>query len=426
MTVVCVAGSRRQARAVYKYVEAIIAGNQDFKRQVVRQTNDTLEFKNGTSIEVYPATHRIRGLTAVACVCDEIGTWNYQDDATLPDTEIISSVLRPALATTQGPLIAISSPHTRRGALWQAYRDHFGCEGDAILVARAESQVMNPRIDARWLARQFSLDPQAAAAEFGVTFRTDIETLFVAEAIRDCMDDARERAPRQEITYTAFCDPSGGAGDAMTLAIAHATGKQVWLDCLAEVEGRFVPAAVVARFAETLRRYGCYTLYGDAYGKEWVATAFREHGVEYRSPTRDGSEAKLSKSELYLELLPMINSRQAVLLNNARLERQLCLLERSAMGASGRERVDHPRGSHDDLANAAAGVLIMARQRGDLAPFHRLPAYGVGKSYDVLADAAENQRALAREEARLGRFSGPGHAPTFHGDDDRQQQAFGL
>ena len=88
MTVVCVAGSRRQARAVFKYVEAIIAGNSDFARQLTRKTSDTLEFRNGTAIEVYPATHRIRGVTAVAAICDEIATWNSQDDATLPDTEI--------------------------------------------------------------------------------------------------------------------------------------------------------------------------------------------------------------------------------------------------------------------------------------------------------------------------------------------------
>ena len=39
MTVVCVAGSRRQARAVFKYVEAIIAGNPDFARQLTRKTS---------------------------------------------------------------------------------------------------------------------------------------------------------------------------------------------------------------------------------------------------------------------------------------------------------------------------------------------------------------------------------------------------
>ncbi len=330
-------------------------------------------------------------------------------------------MLLPALATTQGPLIAISSPHTRKGALWEAYRDHFGREGDPVLVARAETQVMNPRISAAWIKRQFEKDPSAAAAEYGVTFRTDIETLFLAEAVRDCMDDARERAPQQEIIYTAFCDPSGGAGDAMTLGIAHATGKQVVLDCLVEVEGRFVPAAVVARFAETLRRYGIYELFGDSYGREWVASEFREHGIEYRSPTRAGSEAKLSKSELFLELLPMVNSRQAVLLNNERLERQLCLLERSVMGASGREKVDHPRGSHDDLANACAGVLVMARQRGVAVPAHRLQTHAIGTSYDSLATPEENLAALAREEQRSGYFTGPGWAPTWVGDDRTQQ-----
>ena len=112
-------------------------------------------------------------------------------------------MLLPALATTQGPLIAISSPHTRRGALWEAHRDHYEREGDPILVAKAETQVMNPRISASWLARQYEKDPAAAGAEYGVNFRTDIETLFLAEAVRDCMDKARERAPQSGIIYSA-------------------------------------------------------------------------------------------------------------------------------------------------------------------------------------------------------------------------------
>ncbi len=62
MTVVCVAGSRRQARAVFRYVEAIVTRNPDFARQLTRRTTDTLEFRNGIAIEVYPASHRIRGL----------------------------------------------------------------------------------------------------------------------------------------------------------------------------------------------------------------------------------------------------------------------------------------------------------------------------------------------------------------------------
>ncbi len=185
----------------------------------------------------------------------------------------------PALATTQGPLIAISSPHARKGALWEAFRDHFGHEGDPILVAQAETQIMNPRISARWLARQFEKDPSAAAAEYGVAFSTDIETLFLAEAVRSCIDDARERAPQSGIVYTAFCDPSGGAGDSMTLGLAHAQGKQVVLDCLVEVEGRFIPAAVVQRFAETLQRYGVSSVFGMPTARNGLPRHFASTGL---------------------------------------------------------------------------------------------------------------------------------------------------
>jgi hypothetical protein len=153
------------------------------------------------------------------------------------------------------------------------------------------------------------------------------------------------------------------------------------------------------RFADALARYQCFEVFGDAYGREWVTSAFREHGISYVSPTRDGSEAKLSKSELFLEMLPTVNSRQCVLLHNDRLERQLCLLERSVMGASGRERVDHPRGSHDDLANTAAGALVMARQRGVIPALRYLPPYADDGGHTPF-DAIENKRP--------GYWTGPG------------------
>ena len=121
----------------------------------------------------------------------------------------------------------------------------------------------------------------------------------------------------------------------------------------------------------------------------------------------------------------MVNSRQCVLLHNDRLERQLCLLERRVMGASGRERVDHPRGSHDDLANAAAGALVMARQRGAPLPAYRLQPFAINAS-DPLASPEENMRANARAEARAGRWSGPGWAPRWIGPDDGLQQTHGI
>jgi hypothetical protein len=67
------------------------------------------------------------------------------------------------------------------------------------------------------------------------------------------------------------------------------------------------------------------------------------------------------KSQLYLDLLPLVNATACVLLDDDRLVRQLISLERRTGRGTGRDIIDHPPGGHDDLANAAAGALVMAQ-----------------------------------------------------------------
>ena len=99
------------------------------------------------------------------------------------------------------------------------------------------------------------------------------------------------------------------------------------------------------------------TVTGDRYGGEWPREQFRKRGIEYKP-------ADKPKSELYLELLPAINSGKVELLDNTRLLAQLRSLERRT-SRIGRDTVDHGPGGHDDLANAVAGALVgvMARPR---------------------------------------------------------------
>jgi hypothetical protein len=56
----------------------------------------------------------------------------------------------------------------------------------------------------------------------------------------------------------------------------------------------------------------------------------------------------------------LINSCSIALLDNERMMLQLVSLERKT--SSVKDRVDHPVGMHDDLANAAAGAIVMAQQ----------------------------------------------------------------
>jgi hypothetical protein len=138
----------------------------------------------------------------------------------------------------------------------------------------------------------------------------------------------------------------------MTLGIAFKQDDIAVLACLRETKPPFSPAAVVAEYVSVLRKYGCKEVTGDAYASQWVEEPFRALGIRYR-------QADKNRSEIYLEALAAINSRQVSLLDNQKLVQQLVSLERRT-SRSGKDGVDHRNGQHDDLANAGIGAVIYA------------------------------------------------------------------
>ena len=66
-----------------------------------------------------------------------------------------------------------------------------------------------------------------------------------------------------------------------------------------------------------------------------------------------------AKSDLYVAMLPLLNSRRVELLDHPRLLNQLIGLERRT-ARSGKDSIDHPPGGRDDVINACAGALMLA------------------------------------------------------------------
>jgi hypothetical protein len=356
-TIMLLAADRRQARTVFRYIGGLFDGVPMLAALVERRTRDPIYLTNRVVIEVHTASFRcVRGYTVVAAILDEVAYWRSEESAN-PDTEIINAI-RPAMATVPGALLlALSSPYARRGELWRAYRQHYGQEGDPVLVWQADSRTMNPSVDAAVIQAAYEADEAAASAEYGAQFRRDIESFVSREAVEACVIPVRrELRPAAGIRYVAFVDPSGGSADAMTLAIAHHERGRAVLDLVRERRPPFSPAAVVREFAETLAAYGVSTVTGDRYGGEWCREPFREHGLWYHVAER-------AKSDLYRNLLPLLNSGTIDLLDHPRLVAQLCALERCT-ARGGRDTIDHTPGVQDDVANAVAGALGLAlRQR---------------------------------------------------------------
>ena len=384
-TVLIIATNSKQARVIFRYVRALLTHVPMLAQMIERETADSFDLSNGTTIEVHVASFKTtRGYTIVAALCDEIAFWPH-DDAAEPDYEVLNA-LRPGMATIPGAmLLCASSPYARRGALWDAHRRHFGKDGDPILVWQATTRCMNPTVPQSVVDQATERDPASAAAEWLAAFRTDIESWVSREAVEACVAlDVRERLPMQGVRYCGFVDPSGGSADSMTLAIGHRENDVVIIDALRERRPPFSPEDVVAEFAALLKSYKVSKITGDRYAGEWPRERFREHGIAYEP-------AQKSKSDLYRDMLPVINSRKLDLLDCAPLLAQLLGLERKT-ARGGRDSIDHAPGAHDDLANAVAGVsAACAKGNFDLDLYTRMD-WVCGPDIDAPA-AAETARA---------------------------------
>jgi hypothetical protein len=214
---------------------------------------------------------------------------------------------------------------------------------------------MNCLLPADYIERMREEDPEAYRSEVLGEFRAGVSTLLDPDALEACViEGRRELAPVRGVSYVAFADPSGGRRDAFTVAIAHLDGERVIIDVVRAWPPPFDPSGVVEEVAALLKSYGCPSVTGDRYAGEWPREAFRNHRIEYAA-------SELDRSDLYLELLPVVNAGRIELPDDAKLLGELRELERRR-GTAGRDRVDHRLASHDDRGNSLAGATWVAAQ----------------------------------------------------------------
>lgn len=347
------AQTQKTAKVAFGYAKAAFERNPMLQKLVDGQTQESISLKTGIDLEIRPASFRgLRGITTIGVIADEIAFWFSDETSANPDTEILAAV-RPALATTGGPIWMISSPYAKRGELYETHRLNYGPDGDpSIMVAQGASRDFNPTLSQKVVDRAIRRDPARGKAEYLGQFRDDVSGYVTREAVEACVDiGVRERPPLKEHRYFCFVDPSGGAADSMTMAIAHKSGDTAILDVVREIKPPFSPEAAVAEFSQVLKTYRISQVLGDRYAGEWCREPFQRAGIFYDQNARP-------KSDLYRDFLPLINSTACDLLDNERMVNQIASLDRR-VGRSGKDIIDHPPGLHDDVANAVAGVITL-------------------------------------------------------------------
>lgn len=353
------APDRKQASVTFRYVTGLLRSVPALNRLIVTESKDSIELSNGIVIEVITASVAAPRGRAYALVIVEEAAFLPTDQSANPDVELLRAV-RPALARVPGSLlVVVSSPYARKGIIWQAWQKYHDKPATDVLLVQASTQDLNPTFDTRAIAKAYEEDPASAAAEFGGVFRTDVESFIPREAVDAVVVPGRIELPRVAgVNYSGFIDLAGGGsptGDPAALGIAHLDrrdGRNIAvLDVVREVRPPFSPEQVCADFAVTLHSYGIRDVTADRWAGQFPVEHMRKHGITVTPSER-------SKSEIYRDVLPVINSGTCELLDNPRLIAQLLGLERRT-ARGGRDSIDHAPGGHDDVVNAAAGALVL-------------------------------------------------------------------
>jgi hypothetical protein len=297
---------------------------------------------------------------------DEVGFWRLEGQAD-SDVEVQTSIRRGMIAFPSTRLVKISTPYMKCGILYEDFKRGFGQDDSDLLVWRASSQLMNPTITTPRLEQERRLDSVRFAREYEAEFADDINAFLSTAWVEGTIVPGRfELPPLDGVRYVAAVDPSGGGPDAFTLAIAHAEGTGSGRRIVHDVmrgwakprKGEVDLESIVAEIVAITKAYRVNAVHGDRYAKNWVREAFQRHGGRYVDAAIKSTY--LDKSSAYLEVEPLFAQGAIEILDHQKLVRELKLLERRPT-AGGRDRVDHPRGQHDDHANALAVASALAR-----------------------------------------------------------------
>ena len=252
--VLLVAMDRVQATIIHRYIAAILESPL-LSGKVLRSVAGEIELRGGVVIEVVTRDFRsVRGRSVCVAILDELAMWRAEDSAN-PD-ELVFNSIRASMATFGKDAIAGSSPYSRRGVLWNAWRNWHGSENSANLVWQAPTRVMNPSVTQEFIDAEYERDGANAEAKFGAQFRSDLESFLPYQLVEAAVDKERLELPyvpgRQ---YSAFVDAAAGGPDDYCIAISHREGERYIIDLVRSAPRPVNPHNATVQFSHLCKQY---------------------------------------------------------------------------------------------------------------------------------------------------------------------------
>lgn len=335
------------ARLHIRNIAKLLKHTRAFGSMIEKQTEDSLELKNGVVILALPCSARSgRGYTASTLIFDELA--HFVDSMGNSSADGVFDALAPTVATfgEAGRMVITTTPASRTGIVFDLYDRAQAGELPEFHVTRADTRTLNPKVSERTILSAYKRDPESAAVEYGAEFRDPVEAFFNGAALDAVIDPGLQQAEKAQdgVSYLMAIDPAL-MKDRYGLAIAHELDGVMVLDYVKAIRPPVDPNAAEDLLFSLAERFNPTRIYCDQ-----ASTTERLKGrlpaLEYTPFTRP------LKLRIYGALKEAINLSKIVLPDDKDLVDELKSLQiRNGVDIAA------PRSgkiTHDDLADCVA------------------------------------------------------------------------
>lgn len=383
--------AKRFALAAAKRIGVVIEAESADGFTIVRHDGRRVAFD---CIAAARAGDTGRGVPVLFALLDEAGF--FYDDQHEANGRAVFNGIVPRLLPG-GQIAIVSSPWLETGLLHEEFERNHGKPRTA-LAAHCPTLVMRDDPDVRaTVERETERDPDNARREFGAEFLPAGASVFLDPgAVRACAVDLPYTLPPAQGDAWLGCgfDP-GFTRDASAGVIVRREPDSDTYTVVEVFERRpekgkpLVPSAVVAAFAEVVKRHGGDELTSDVHYVESI----REHARTARIDLVTIPGGAAGKVGTYLAVRDIVHAGRLQIPKGQRrlLEQLRELTSRPTPGGGMTITSPRRRGSHGDIASA----LVCALWRCDV-----LARYNVNP-YEAWASASSLPRAPSRNLSGL-------------------------
>ncbi len=289
--VISIAPDLPTAKLSISMCREMIRGNVALERMVVGDEKQiiTLRRPDGlqVKIEAFAATRgglSVRGRTILAFMLDEAEFFTSGEGYSVSDTEIFRALKPRLVRTGKGMLVSTPWPvETLMGVMfeknWKTALDALAVKAPTMLVRGDDPDVAANVADER------ERDPENCRREYDCEIDgTGTDGFFDGQSLASSVSpELFLPGAYNPLWPTCAAADLGFKNDSSTLVIAQYDGRRYHTVAMVEMRPKpgapLKPSAVIAKFADVAKQYGCTYIVSDGHYREAVKEHLNSHGL---------------------------------------------------------------------------------------------------------------------------------------------------